>query len=526
MKFCKTLLVTTLAVVTLAWAGAQALHAAPAPSPGGAPTAANASDAEIKTLVGQLGDADYQTRENAEKKLKEIGAPAADELTKAMDSDDAEVKDRATRLVQNMRREAVRKDFTWKFPFDNASPLAMPLTLGDGVLYAVAANAAGGTFELSIIDVRTGKLKVKKITGDGNPIAAPVVGETRVCVASDKGEVTGFDTGTYEVKWKFKCDGGAVGVPAIGQGLVIVAGTDKLYTLNAVTGKVVRVSMNLPTGIVGAPAIAADKVYVATGDGNILALATSGNSLTELWKLEAGSNCTTGPVLAADGTLYAGTGEGLLAVDTQKKAKKWSYAMAVATDPQQEMMMRQRIIIMQRQGVGQQIANVGGPVPVIDNGVAYLSAGGKLQAVDTATGQGKWTFEPDVGQSADAGDDVNGRFQGRAIMIQRMRFPMGVAGGLSAPVIVGKTAYVGAPLGLFALEVKNGLQLWRFPTDTPVLGRPLVANETLLFGNGLDMSGNGMQVFRGGVQPASGQPAYAIFALPVKASSPAIPVAK
>jgi outer membrane protein assembly factor BamB len=283
---------------------------------------------------------------------------------------------------------------------------------------------------------------------------------------------------------------------------------------------------------VGAPAIGADKVYVATGDGNILAVDTSGRALAEAWKLEAGSNCTTGPVLAADGTLYVGTGEGLLAVDTQKKAKKWSCAIAAGNDPQQEMMMRQRIMIMQRQGVAQQNINVGGPAPVVENGVVYVSAGGKLQAVEAATGQSKWSFEPDVGQAADAGsDDINGRVMPRGIMINRMRFPMNNGGGLSAPVIVGKTAYVGAPQGLFALEVKNGLQLWRFPTDSPVIGRPLVANDTLLFGNGVDMSGNAGPFFRGARITPNGQPdntpsAYAIFALPLKASGPEIPVAK
>ena len=57
--------------------------------------AVDPDDAEISRLVRQLGNDDFFKREEASKRLKEIGEPALDALDKATTSDDPEVRRRA-----------------------------------------------------------------------------------------------------------------------------------------------------------------------------------------------------------------------------------------------------------------------------------------------------------------------------------------------------------------------------------------------------------------------------------------------
>src|SRR3954471_9442190 len=60
---------------------------------------AGPSGAEVARLIGQLGDDDFDTREQATARLKRIGEPAFDALHKALSSDDLEVRHRAAKIV-------------------------------------------------------------------------------------------------------------------------------------------------------------------------------------------------------------------------------------------------------------------------------------------------------------------------------------------------------------------------------------------------------------------------------------------
>src|SRR4051812_11781249 len=60
---------------------------------------AGPSRAEVARLITQLGDDDFDTREAATERLKEIGEPALDALHEATTSDDLEVRRRARRII-------------------------------------------------------------------------------------------------------------------------------------------------------------------------------------------------------------------------------------------------------------------------------------------------------------------------------------------------------------------------------------------------------------------------------------------
>jgi HEAT repeat protein len=55
---------------------------------------------EIKTLIRQLGDDNFKTRENASQRLQELGRPAIPALREAARDPDAEVRQRATRIIE------------------------------------------------------------------------------------------------------------------------------------------------------------------------------------------------------------------------------------------------------------------------------------------------------------------------------------------------------------------------------------------------------------------------------------------
>src|SRR5262245_8454404 len=73
-------------------AGMAALAAEPGPKPTTKAPLDEAMKEKIKGLVKQLGDDDFVVRENASKKLEEIGRPAVPFLREALKAGDLEVR--------------------------------------------------------------------------------------------------------------------------------------------------------------------------------------------------------------------------------------------------------------------------------------------------------------------------------------------------------------------------------------------------------------------------------------------------
>lgn len=73
---------------------------------------------KIDRLIGQLASDDFGVREEAEKKLREIGEPAREELKKALEAEDDEVRWRAARIL----RELDRKKETRESPRAETAP--------------------------------------------------------------------------------------------------------------------------------------------------------------------------------------------------------------------------------------------------------------------------------------------------------------------------------------------------------------------------------------------------------------------
>lgn len=89
---------------------AQTAQAHTAEQPSAESVATAEQVAEIAKLIGDLGDADYETRDEAHRQLAKLGPLAFDALAAAESSADAEVSRRATYLLRSLRIPWIRED--------------------------------------------------------------------------------------------------------------------------------------------------------------------------------------------------------------------------------------------------------------------------------------------------------------------------------------------------------------------------------------------------------------------------------
>src|SRR5438093_696184 len=94
MRFCRIITISILGL-------GAAVTAAPPPT---------TQPAEIASLVRQLGDDSYASRQAAQRRLREIGKPAIPALQAALKSDDLEVHLRADELIKELQRPPIPTD--------------------------------------------------------------------------------------------------------------------------------------------------------------------------------------------------------------------------------------------------------------------------------------------------------------------------------------------------------------------------------------------------------------------------------
>ncbi|HZL36422.1 MAG TPA: PDZ domain-containing protein [Tepidisphaeraceae bacterium] len=95
-----------IAIVFLAGAGCLAARAPAASAPAVPATQPAGSPREIAALIRQLGDDSFRVRQDAAKRLREIGKAALPALKEAEKSSDLEIHNRARNLVQDLQQPA------------------------------------------------------------------------------------------------------------------------------------------------------------------------------------------------------------------------------------------------------------------------------------------------------------------------------------------------------------------------------------------------------------------------------------
>ncbi len=455
---------------------------------------------QIARLVEQLGADSYQARQEAQKKLIEVGEPAVAALEKALNSSDAEVRVRAEKALEEIRKgafgrasEAMAKNLLWKLAL--SGPLTSPpIVTGSTVIFATQAG------KLQVVSADKGEGLWEFET---HAQAVPVLSGTRLYVQDAKGLLRALDVRTGKPIAGFRGVGPA-GPPVVGYGLVYVTGdAGDLLALDADSGRkrwVVELSEKAPRDV--PPAVGAGLVFVAGEDGAVRALDAANGK--RKWAVAAGK----GEVVSLafhDGLVIVRSEAGVRAFEAASGEARWQ-----RTDPIDNAAGAGQVRVRARQ-----IIDVNGRRLVLSDGsqdgrrwlrvfqdTIYLSGAQQVTAVDAKTGTKKWTVKPRL----EGGEDEEGGgqmvvVQGGGAAVQVMVGPNMIGGSsasLTQVAAAGGTVFFGSREGLHAVDARTGRELWKLKTDEPVSSVPVVAGGVVYFCTGAGLAGPRVVLLQGG----------------------------
>jgi outer membrane protein assembly factor BamB len=240
-----------------------------------------------------------------------------------------------------------------------------PTVAGDLVL---VPSTDGNVYAVTAADGE----EVWRFAVRGQARTTPAVADGRVYAAGRDGGVHALDPRTGEPEWTFTGgEGYVISHPTVADGTVYIgddAGT--LFAIDAATGEE-RWARDLGDDIASSPAVDDGSVFVGwRGDtrtsgaraGGLTALSTDGR---HQWTLEAGK--VDGSPTVADGTVYAGSANGLLAVDATEGDRRWTFER-----------------------------NALSASPALADGTVYVGTReGNLHALDPSSGESRWYFPTD-----------------------------------------------------------------------------------------------------------------------------------
>jgi outer membrane protein assembly factor BamB len=210
------------------------------------------------------------------------------------------------------------------------------------------------------------------------------------------------------------------------------------------------------------PVFADGTVYFGTGEGMLYAL--DARTGTERWAFETQDTIHSSPAVA-DGTVYVGNMESrLYAIDADTGQEQWHFQAGIDTTYYNQHGLQSS--------------------PVVADGCVYVGGrDGGLHVVDAQTGEALWKFDTSfswvLGSAAVANDRVylgtSDTDMLRAIDsttgVEAFSVPLGSC-VYSSPAIVGATIYVGTCAGaLFAIDATSGDVHWKFRTEASLEDR-------------------------------------------------------
>lgn len=287
-------------------------------------------------------------------------------------------------------------------------------------------------------------------------------------------------TPTYEADDGNRYEVGVGSQPAIADGTLFLGMQDGLHAIDAVTGET-RWSDGGTAGTGFTPAIEGDRIYHLSRQGALEARTLDGYLIWRFmpFEREDGGFPGSSGIAVHDGRVFAGIRNDLFALDADTGAVEWR-----ATGPN-------RI-----KGTG---------VSASDGTVYNVRLGGYLFAVDAATGEVNWWYQPDFGpenpfQSSTftrapavrdgtvygivsrgdvyAVDAATGRERWRV----RIEGNFDRAQRYSSPLVAAETVYVAGSTGtVLALDAEDGRERWRYEPGEDILynASPIMANGTV-----------------------------------------------
>ena len=201
--------------------------------------------------------------------------------------------------------------------------------IGDGTVSGGTLYIGGGKGEFLRIDP-AGKAVKNDSAGFGVMQGRPAVGGGLIVFGAWDTNLYALDAETLELRWKWNNGKAQVlyspgnVVPAIGNGQVILVAPDRFMTaLDLKTGKQIWRSNAFPFRESLGVSEDGDTAYAKTMDGKLVAVETGGEAFTPNWvcDLKFGYDHAPCPVLEADGVVYAGSRNGVIAAVEAKSGE-------------------------------------------------------------------------------------------------------------------------------------------------------------------------------------------------------------
>ena len=255
--------------------------------------------------------------------------------------------------------------------------------------------------------------------------------------------------------------------------------------------------------------------YGNIGNGNVYAFDPATGKLK--WKLPAFSNQLTSSIEFANGVLYTGIGNNLVAIDTATRVFKWQYitgASMYSTPTFANGILYTNsddgyihavnsatgnLLWKYQQGVLSNLGNYSSPTVI--NGIVYVgSMDNYVYAIDATTGILKWkkTF-PLLGSEIHSSPSVvNGivyiGYSNYLLALNAVDGALIWAANMSgfvnpSPTVINDVVYVASSSGsVCAFNALNGQVLWNRSTSGGIDGSPIVSDGTVYVGQ--DVSNN------------------------------------
>lgn len=473
-------------------AAEPATTSAPATGP-----AVDASPAKISELIKQLGDDNFKLRESASKELARIGIPAKGELEKAAKSDDMEVKQRSSLLLDEIAKleaqalsDSIARKLAWSTPIKTGA-MGSPVVCGNAV-YVTAEDG------LHVYDAATGK----ETWGYPCPAGTPFKAGTGLVAVSENDKLMVLDAKNGKAKWQVTLTN--PGQAAMDDSRVyVVDAAGKLSALSAAEGKEEwKADTNMPSATV----VLAGKTLLVSGGGEAAVAGPGGFG-------GGGPMAGPAPAMAVKRIRPVGAGTGSIkAFDTTGKSlweqKDAMPVLAMATDDKAVYVLHQSDVTALGLADGKQLWKTDLPEPVgigmwrVDaNGRrtmssmepnlvlagdnVYLSTAQRILGLATKDGQKAVDQKLEL-----AAGDANGNFNGRMVVngnvaVANMvaRIGPGVMGGGAGLVgVVDNLAYYQQASSLQCFDIKAGKMLWNVTTSNPLSGRPVLQDGVLYLG--------------------------------------------
>jgi WD40 repeat protein len=163
-----------------------------------------ATDAEIARLIEQLGSGEFAEREQAQKRLAEVGEAALGPLRKALESDDAEVRRRARELVRDIERRLFGEQLCL---VGHTGDVVSVVVSGDATLVVSGGN--DGTAR--VWDLKEGKeLRRLDTNGKAGVWAVALSPDGQKALVGQQNDMTLWEVGTGRLLRRFEAHPSAV----------------------------------------------------------------------------------------------------------------------------------------------------------------------------------------------------------------------------------------------------------------------------------------------------------------------------